>query len=748
MRRWLLWQFFVIELGRAGTIPFVPYKTVTNEVFRAPLAMSDADGRGRNDPPDESLERGGKQQKNCAGQTASGRSMEDTDGPSNAVPGTAVPHVSVLTEVLNGIVTNIAAHPSVLLETTTLPDGTVRANARTNLEVYDRQQAQQRGEADPHRDASSNPPPGTAPRSQSEEVRDPGPMAWPMGSAAPTAAHSDFDVGMAAKQAFAHASAAEGLVSVSVSVGYRSSTTGIDGAVVTQSRTESATVAKAEPASELDGSAMDTTGSVCLPCSPTSLPAPIQSAAMPPMPDLPPLPPKKDRPEGKYISNGSSQNGFTPKVVYFKAGAKRVEQSCWAQGCKNRAVFGPKGTVGSQHAVFCAEHRNDQLHEDVVHKRCAAQGCKTQAIFGPIGTFGKKHAVYCAEHRDKQLHEDVASKRCAAQGCKTVPTFGPVDTFGWKHAVYCAGHRNDQLHEDVVSKRCEAPGCTTRAIYGPKGSKHAIFCAEHRDDQLHEDVVSKRCEAPGCTTRASYGPKGSKRAIFCVDHCDKQLHEDVVNKRCEAPGCTTRASHGPKGSKHAIFCAEHCDRQLHEDVVKKRCTTDGCPKFAHIHDPDDASVHVCIVCAGNLGLVAKSKAGASVACSLCFDELVEELGVKIDWRVTYHSDGTRTGAEKFGLVPDQPRLHSDGYTEPEGDQPGTVIEFHGDYYHGYPPWHPKHETSVFRGRWGPTRYKETMERMELFKAQGLRVLYIWESDWLATKNTGATLTLRDALREL
>jgi hypothetical protein len=43
---------------------------------------------------------------------------------------------------------------------------------------------------------------------------------------------------------------------------------------------------------------------------------------------------------------------------------------------------------------------------------------------------------------------------------------------------------------------------------------------------------------------------------------------------------------------------------------------------------------------------------------------------------------------------------------------------------------------------------ETMERMQLFKAQGLRVLYIWESDWLATKKTGATLALRDALREV
>eukprot|EP00966_Prymnesium_polylepis_P015310 354070-Prymnesium_polylepis.1 len=40
-----------------------------------------------------------------------------------------------------------------------------------------------------------------------------------------------------------------------------------------------------------------------------------------------------------------------------------------------------------------------------------------------------------------------------------------------------------------------------------------------------------------------------------------------------------------------------------------------------------------------------------------------------------------------------------------------------------------------------------MERMQLFREQRLRVLYIWESDWLGTKKTGATLALRDALRE-
>jgi hypothetical protein len=70
----------------------------------------------------------------------------------------------------------------------------------------------------------------------------------------------------------------------------------------------------------------------------------------------------------------------------------------------------------------------------------------------------------------------------------------------------------------------------------------------------------------------------------------------------------------------------------------------------------------------------------------------------------------------------------------------------GDYYHGYPPWHAAHETHVFRGQWGPDLYAATMERMQLFKDAGFRVLYIWGSDW--KRVLARTMPLRHAVREL
>jgi hypothetical protein len=42
-----------------------------------------------------------------------------------------------------------------------------------------------------------------------------------------------------------------------------------------------------------------------------------------------------------------------------------------------------------------------------VNKQCKYQGCKKQAEFGPMGKMGENHAIYCMEHHDPQLHENV-----------------------------------------------------------------------------------------------------------------------------------------------------------------------------------------------------------------------------------------------------------------------------------------------------------------------------------------------------
>jgi hypothetical protein len=122
----------------------------------------------------EVTERGTKQQKLCFGPAMhDDGATEDNISPQQAVPGTAVPPAIAMTELLNGVASNIAAHPSVLLEATALPCGTVRVNGRANLEYdqmqHDRQQHQAAAAQGPAPGAESEP---AEPASESESEED------------------------------------------------------------------------------------------------------------------------------------------------------------------------------------------------------------------------------------------------------------------------------------------------------------------------------------------------------------------------------------------------------------------------------------------------------------------------------------------------------------------------------------------------------------------------------------------------
>ena len=65
-----------------------------------------------------------------------------------------------------------------------------------------------------------------------------------------------------------------------------------------------------------------------------------------------------------------------------------------------------------------------------------------------------------------------------------------------------------------------------------------------------------------------------------------------------------------------------------------------------------------------------------------------------------------------------------------------VFFYHGNLWHGYPPEHERYNTLIqnnFKSdkeHWVNTkeRYEKTMREMELFKARGYEVLYLWEHD--------------------
>ena len=71
-------------------------------------------------------------------------------------------------------------------------------------------------------------------------------------------------------------------------------------------------------------------------------------------------------------------------------------------------------------------------------------------------------------------------------------------------------------------------------------------------------------------------------------------------------------------------------------------------------------------------------------------------------------------------------MKPDGYIPPSraGDA-DTVIQYHGSYFHGYPPWHPRHMSHVVGSRWGPDLFHSTWEKMERYHEAGYIVLYVW-----------------------
>ena len=132
-----------------------------------------------------------------------------------------------------------------------------------------------------------------------------------------------------------------------------------------------------------------------------------------------------------------------------------------------------------------------------------------------------------------------------------------------------------------------------------------------------------------------------------------------------------------------------------------------------------------------VGVLEATKAGVSRAQSRFFDEWRAKTGEDVPWRVKLAKGGAPTGAEKPGLLPAHPLMKPDGFVPPSpGDtHRGTVFQFHGSHFHGYPPWHDEHETHIVGGRWGPDAFDETWTKMQFYHDAGYVVTYVWECDF-------------------
>jgi hypothetical protein len=125
--------------------------------------------------------------------------------------------------------------------------------------------------------------------------------------------------------------------------------------------------------------------------------------------------------------------------------------------------------------------------------------------------------------------------------------------------------------------------------------------------------------------------------------------------------------------------------------------------------------------------------GASRESSDFFGAYEAETGTTVPNRVCYQGGGLPpTGREMKGLLPAHTRMTPDGFV-PDGHgeaRRGTVYQYHGVRYHGYPPWHGEHLVYVgVAHKTGPALYADTVQKMLRYHQAGYRVKYIFSCDY-------------------
>ena len=198
------------------------------------------------------------------------------------------------------------------------------------------------------------------------------------------------------------------------------------------------------------------------------------------------------------------------------------------------------------------------------------------------------------------------------------------------------------------------------------------------------NIRSRKCR---CGRAQPYlGMPGDARATCCAN-CKEDGMMDIKNTKCRCG--RARPHFGMPGDARATCCAK-CREDGMENIVSLRCLV--CGKCANYPDATGKPRQFCAVHAAEVGAHVLSSSKLSRAASDCFDMLEQEVGYRFTFRHRFDaSTGTWSGKEFSGLIPKRALL-PDAY-HPERRE---VVEFLGNYYHGFPVEHPRRLGSTYR----------------------------------------------------
>ena len=328
-------------------------------------------------------------------------------------------------------------------------------------------------------------------------------------------------------------------------------------------------------------------------------------------------------------------------------------------------------------------------------------------------------------------------------GCDTGPKYG----YEGGRPVRCGKHRERDMQK-LTHPLCEHPGgCGSKAFFGYRGG-HLERCLKHHqwgmrnltrpicpgEEQAYPRVIIPsvpkpgpydwmpkyrgRCDYGNCQKRCSFGYNGG-RPTRCAKHREANM-QNLLSRKCDHPDCSITPSFGLEGER-PTRCKAHKEEKMvnvktrrccfsYEDGTRCQISRKSPGQFCTRHNPDR---------------IQRPTGSSKKACRF-LDKYMEKHPGTVVKHV--HYDGVakeKIGKEHAVTLPDGTRTRVDGYIA----STRTILEFHGDYWHGNPRRYRYDDVHPITKRTYGEMYIATMQRMRAMVDMGYNVKYIWEHEF-------------------
>ena len=347
-------------------------------------------------------------------------------------------------------------------------------------------------------------------------------------------------------------------------------------------------------------------------------------------------------------------------------------------------------------------------------------------------------------------------------GTRTSPLCGSCALVG---VAVIASYKDARGAKSFCSKHAKAAG--THELLHPCRNcpDHAKLTANYQDEDGNLDrLCSDHAKAAGtyevqnpcrdcpddAKVTAAYKDDDGNPARLCADHAKAAGTHELLHPCRDCPDhAKLTANYQDKDGNLDRLCADHARAAgTHEVLNPCRDCPDDAKLTANYQDKDGNLDRLCADHAVAAGThVDTGHTGGSYEACQCFDRLERVFGIKLP-HIHYHLGGGHSGEEQKGLLPAHPKMTPDCYVpDPGGASKGTVYQYHGNEFHGYPPGHAKENKVLLNMITGREAYEITQAKDRLYTSAGYRLFRIWGHEFAECVRKKAPRDVRDVCRE-